>query len=860
VSAPISCYTGPTAENLDAIPAALKARPQWVLWQAGDRVDKQTGTITGLEKIPINPQTLRHASTTDPATWGTFDACVAALPLALEEWETDDPATYRGGGIGYVFCADDPYVGIDLDHCVDPTPGVIADWAQTHRDALDSYTEITPSGTGLHILVQGAVPDKGHKKGAIEIYREARFFTVTGWHLPESPPTIEPRQASLSALWCATFGPYVGETVWTLDSHGVITNHDGKPWVITQIALAPSGEPYAFFAEASGGHPLIQCGVAPAPQPVQGGSATLADDALLQQASTAKNGAKFAALWAGDSTGYPSPSEADLALCMLLAFWTQDPDQLDRLFRQSGLMRPKWSAPRGDETYGARTIGEALARQTAHYTPAHGAQLVVQGAVQQAQHGQNGYVWGSASPDTFACPELPTSAKVPEAFAAGASIFLDDYIAFSKQWAPRAYEGFYEAAALFTLSTTAARRVKIEFGPHGVYPSLYMALAARTSLFTKTTAVDIALELLRRAGLYHLLADDDATPQAFLRSLTLHIPTDYAELPPEAQHALKERLAFAGQKGWFYEEWGQHLHAMMQKEGQMAAFRSILRRLDDHRDEYVYSTISRGRDVLVKPYVALLVNVTPADLKPFMRAQSPLWRDGYIARFAFIAPGDAEASTAAFPEGTMTIPRPLITTLASWHKRLGIPRIALDPITDAKGKPTGRYRPVFTSPHKETTYALSPEVRKAFYAYDEALHVLMAQSKNEDLDGCYARFPMKALRIAGLLASLHDDSSRYTIWPAQWYHAQQIAERWRHDLHRLIKQVHGDAPPSQESRKEQRVLEVLRSHGALSMRDLHLKTKLTYSDIEHILTTLVTAGVACEEITARTKKYKYIVH
>src|SRR4030095_14231495 len=106
---------------------------------------------------------------------------------------------------------------------------------------------------------------------------------------------------------------------------------------------------------------------------------------------------------------------------------------------------------------------------------------------------------------------------------------------------------------------------------------------------------------------------------------------------------------------------------------------------------------------------------------------SPLWRDGYIARFAFIAPGASTGSTAMFPEGAMTTPRPLITTLASWHTRLGIPRIALAPLHDEKGKATGRYHPIFASPHRETTYVLSPEVRQAFYAYDEALHLLMAQ-------------------------------------------------------------------------------------------------------------------------------------
>src|SRR5262245_12526028 len=97
---------------------------------------------------------------------------------------------------------------------------------------------------------------------------------------------------------------------------------------------------------------------------------------------------------------------------------------------------------------------------------------------------------------------------------------LDDYIAFSEVWAPRAYQGFHEAVALFILATMAARRIKIEFGPRGVYTSLYLALAARTTLFTKTTVAELGLELVRLAGLGALLADDESTPQAFLQSLT----------------------------------------------------------------------------------------------------------------------------------------------------------------------------------------------------------------------------------------------------------------------------------------------------------------------------------------------------
>jgi putative DNA primase/helicase len=310
-----SVYTGPAAEDLDRIPSELKARPQWVLWRGEDRIDQQTGEVK-LNKIPIDPQTLYNADTTAPLTWGTFTQCVAALPVALEEWEAHDPSGYRGGGLGFVFADTDPFCGIDLDGCVDPTTGTIMAWAQAHVDRLASYTEITPSGTGLHTLVEGTLPPRGRKRRQVEMYSYARFFTMTGRHVAGTPRGIEVRQDALTTFHAAIFG---------------------------QPTKAHPRKPAA--------------------------TVTLADATLLAQAKAASNGARFASLLAGDCTGYPSQSEADLSLCVRLAFWTQDPAQIDRLFRQSALMREKWDAPRGAQTYGARTIAEALARQTEHYDP-----------------------------------------------------------------------------------------------------------------------------------------------------------------------------------------------------------------------------------------------------------------------------------------------------------------------------------------------------------------------------------------------------------------------------------------------------------------------------------------------------------
>ena len=310
------CYPGPTSDNLACVPDALTQRPQWVLWRGMETLHEQTGELK-LTKVPYDPQTLHKASTTDPSTWGTFAYCVAALPVALEGWEQESPEAYCGGGLGYVFTDEDPYTGIDFDHCVDPMTGAVEAWAQVYVDALASYAEITPSHTGLHIIVEGTLPPHGRKKGPVEMYTWGRFFTMTGWHLPDTPPTIEARQDALTALHLSVFGPPPAPR--TMEEHAQLT---------------------------------------------------LDDTALLAKAHAAKNSAKFATLWAGDTSLHAGDdSSADLALCCQLAFWTPDPGQIDRLFRLSGLMRKKWDAKRGDETYGTRTITAALALQNERYHP-----------------------------------------------------------------------------------------------------------------------------------------------------------------------------------------------------------------------------------------------------------------------------------------------------------------------------------------------------------------------------------------------------------------------------------------------------------------------------------------------------------
>lgn len=165
------------------IPKSMQERNQWVVWKTVIRNDEPT-------KVPFQPNG-RPASSTDPSTWSTFFAVNAAMELG--SWD----------GIGYVFSKDDPFTGIDLDGCVGEQ---VEPWALEIIKNLDSYTEMSPSRTGVHIVVQGefALPKGKNKRlsetSGIEIYSHSRFFCVTGKRGKTCPHEPEPRQAQLDAL------------------------------------------------------------------------------------------------------------------------------------------------------------------------------------------------------------------------------------------------------------------------------------------------------------------------------------------------------------------------------------------------------------------------------------------------------------------------------------------------------------------------------------------------------------------------------------------------------------------------------------------------------------------------------------
>ena len=259
-------------------------------------------------KIPYNPYTGQMAKSNDKTSFTDYKTAVNANG-------------YDGIGIGIFngICA------IDLDHCISET-GELSDTACEIVNLMHSYTEFSPSRNGLHILfsADGFEYDKSkyyimnHKSG-IEVYVAGatnKYVTVTG----ERSENYE-------------FGDRTAELKQLLEKYMCRTETNAR-------------------------------------NAINAVNSDLSENELINLAKSSRNGAVFSSLWNGSTAGYLSHSEADMALCSQLAFWTgKDAALMDKLFRQSGLMREKWDRKQSGTTYGAITIQKAIENCKDVYTP-----------------------------------------------------------------------------------------------------------------------------------------------------------------------------------------------------------------------------------------------------------------------------------------------------------------------------------------------------------------------------------------------------------------------------------------------------------------------------------------------------------
>lgn len=331
----------PTAVTVDpgGIPEELQDRHLWLVWRYEWQDDREEWA-----KIPKDGSGGGYSiDATDPENGVGFDT-------ALETYHSGDH-----DGLRIITDPDDLLVGFDCDYCRDPEHphSSVSDPVADLLETLDTYTEVSPSETGYRAFALGTKPDGPTRADLpcdpvlnetphLEVYDGSggRYLTVTGQHVSGTPDTIETRPQEITAV-CEEY-LVDDEPLKPTSDGGVSTAQDNT----TPRVNAPESGP-------------------------RDAASDLSDDELIERAKNAGNGDKFRQLWNGDTSEHPSHSEADLALCGLLTFWTGgDRQRIDRLFRQSGLYREKWDR----DDYRERTIKKALSGRTEYYNPNAGTQ------------------------------------------------------------------------------------------------------------------------------------------------------------------------------------------------------------------------------------------------------------------------------------------------------------------------------------------------------------------------------------------------------------------------------------------------------------------------------------------------------
>lgn len=304
--------------NPESIPIQLKDLRQWIMWRLVKKEGDKKPT-----KLPYNPQADQFAKTNDTTTWNDFDTCYNAYINKRKNYS----------GLGICVCENDNLTLIDIDDCVNEK-GELNEIAKYVLALFENKTfaDYSPSGKGIHIYCYGKAirSGKGTIDKCVEVYAypSNRYLTVTGNALPNIPNAITLCQDALNSLHDAFLAekPSYGEPINHKASHDKLVDTLQK---IEKKPVKPNES----------------------------------DDSIFEKIRNSKNGEKFKKLWDGDTSGYHSQSEADLALCDHLAYWFKnDSAKVDSLFRKSGLYRDKWDRKHhaNGETYGQATIYKVL--------------------------------------------------------------------------------------------------------------------------------------------------------------------------------------------------------------------------------------------------------------------------------------------------------------------------------------------------------------------------------------------------------------------------------------------------------------------------------------------------------------------
>lgn len=398
--------------------------------------------------------------------------------------------------------------------------------------------------------------------------------------------------------------------------------------------------------------------------------------------------------------------------------------------------------------------------------------------------------------DEESIPDLPDYAKVDFTLGRGAGQWVDSYVEYARTVSPLTPDLFHESAALWLASTAIARRLVFRLSNEVVfYPNLFIIWVAATTLYRKSTALNIAQNLAQDTFPF-LLAHQDTTPEAFLSDLAGMEPANYASLPLFEKESWQKERNFAAQRGWILDE----ISGLLAGAGRdyNAGLLEALLRLYDCPPVFTRSTMGRGHIKVRNAYLTLIGASTPAAMSQYFSGMS-LWDKGFWPRFAILTPKyrpDWQDATATERPGGLQ------KDLERLFQRLP---------NDTK----------WPDPPRQLHVNLGPEVIKTYNNYYRALSGdLLTDDLPLQLWPVYGRLPAQAFKISMILAALDWQSGNIpTIELPHFIRGLEIAENWRESAHRAIAKTN----ETETARIYERILRQVakRMPGGATLRDIY---------------------------------------
>lgn len=421
---------------------------------------------------------------------------------------------------------------------------------------------------------------------------------------------------------------------------------------------------------------------------------------------------------------------------------------------------------------------------------------------------------------TLFVPELPDWARV-DGQHLPVGKWLDDYINYSKAISPMAPFEFHESAGLWIAGLAIARRLRANMPFDEVYPNLFIAWVAPSTLWRKTTTLNVARRIVSRA-IPHLLLSSDITPQQLLSAMAGTEPANKLHLPERDVQLWHAGRDYAAQRGICLDE----MSGMMSSAGRdfNAGLIEYLMKFYNCEELTQRETRGEGLTVVRNSYLSFLGASTPMALSVAMNSEV-LWSGGWWPRFALIGAGDCKPK--------------LLDPLSE-------PPDA-DPIVNGIRRLYNCFQqPTWPDPVDPVDVIIEHDAYTAWHNYFRALYQMVSeQLLDSALSPLYGRLHIQALKVAMILAALDWSGGEWqesspVVKLAHVARAIDVAERWRASSHRIM----ADVTMGENARFLQRVLSHVISAGewGVTLRDLYKALSKSPYEVETALSQLLRAA------------------